>query len=621
MSTPGQGFGDFKERVREATDIVELVGQYLKLRRSGSNWQGLCPFHHENTPSFNVNQERQNYYCFGCHKGGDVFSFVMEQDGLQFREALEFLANRAGIPIERGPGSGGTRSRKDLYHRINESSAEFYAKHLAKAPQAGPARDYLLARGITVESIAAFQLGFAEQSWRQLFQHLLKQEFEPERCEELGLIRRKSSGPGHYDAFRNRIIFPVRSVAGRVLGFGARVMDDSLPKYINSSDSPVYTKKAILYGLDLAWREIRKSKLALLVEGYFDVISLHQAGIPEAVAACGTAFSSDQAKLLTRYTDRVCVITDGDAAGQRAAVKTAGILLSVGLRPLVLGLADGEDPDSMVQAEGGEVFRERIRRAPDYFTYMRELVVARGDKPAERERAIRRILEDFTAFSDGDLRLESLMEELSDAFGVDRGVLQRALRETRRNSPVRDRGRSAASRESKGAKAPKVEANAPSREGDGEANSQEQREKLMLAMLLREGEERRVIMDLLAPEDFNDPLRSRIFTTLIALGRIPASEELGELFPDPAAAGTVHELTFLERPEGTGLQWVRTSALRLKLKCMLDLNRDFQGRVQAMELAGVDIQADLLSEWRHVGESIRNLRAEIESILAEQKGS
>ncbi len=621
MSSPREGFGDFKERVREATDIVELVGQYLKLRRTGSNWQGLCPFHHENTPSFNVNQERQNYYCFGCHKGGDVFSFVMEQDGLQFREALEFLANRAGIPIERGAGGGGTRSRKDLYHRINESSAEFYAKHLTKAPQAGPARDYLLARGITVESIAAFQLGFAEQSWRQLFQHLLKQEFEPERCEELGLIRRKSSGPGHYDAFRNRIIFPVRSVAGRVLGFGARVMDDSLPKYINSSDSPVYTKKSILYGLDLAWREIRKSKLALLVEGYFDVISLHQAGIPEAVAACGTAFSSDQAKLLSRYTDRVCVITDGDAAGQRAAVKAAGILLTVGLRPLVLGMAAGEDPDSMVQAEGGEVFRERIKQAPDYFNYMRELVVARGDKPAERERAIRRILEDFTAFTDGDLRLESLMEELSEAFGVDRGVLQRALRETRRSAPVRGGRRNDASREPRREAGPDGAPSGPTTENDGESANQERREKLMLAMLLREGDERQVVLDLLAPEDFSEPLRARIFTTLLALGRVPASEELGELFPDPAAAGTVHELTFLGRPEGSGPEWVRTSALRLKLKCMLELNRDFQGRVQAMELTGEEVQADLLAEWRHVGESIRNLRAEIEQILAEQKGS
>ncbi len=612
MGAPSKDFGDFKERVREATEIVELVGQYLKLRRVGSNWQGLCPFHHENTPSFNVNQERQNFYCFGCHKGGDVFSFAMEQEGLEFREALEFLANRAGIPIERRPGSGEGQSRKDLFQRINESSSEFYAKQLASASQAGPARDYLKRRGISPESVEKFQLGFAEQSWRQLFQHLQSRSFEPERCEEVGLIRRKSSGPGYYDTFRNRVIFPVRSVAGRVLGFGARVMDDSLPKYINSADSPVYTKKAILYGLDLAWREIRRSKFAVLVEGYFDVISLHQSGIPEAVAACGTAFSSDQAKLLGRYTDRVCVITDGDAAGQKAAVKAAGILMTVGLRPSVLSLPDGEDPDSMVQAEGGESFRRRIRQAPEYFRYMRELVAGRGDKPAERERAIRRVLDDLTAFPEGDLHLESLMDELSDVFGVDRAVLVRALRETRQSSP----GRDAPSRKAKRSEEP-----AAPEAADPESESQERREKLMLAMLLREGPGREVVLELLAPEHFADPLRARIFSTLAALGRVPASEELGELFPDPAAAGTVHELTFLDRPEGSGQQWVRTSALRLKLKRMLDLNRDFQGRVQAMELAGEELQADLMAEWRHVGEAIRALRAEIERILAEQKGS
>lgn len=618
MGTPREGFGDFKERVREATDVVELVGQYLKLRRVGSNWQGLCPFHHENSPSFNVNQERQNYYCFGCHKGGDVFSFVMEQEGLPFREALEFLANRAGIPIERGPGDGGTRSRKDLFHRINESSAEFYAKHLASAPQAGPAREYLSQRGISDQSLKDWQLGFAEQSWRQLFQHLLKQDFEPERCEELGLIRRKSSGPGYYDAFRNRIIFPVRSVGGRVLGFGARVMDESLPKYINSADSPVYTKKGILYGMDRAWRDIRRSKLALLVEGYFDVISLHQAGIPEAVAACGTAFSNDQAKLLARYTDRVCVITDGDAAGQRAAVKVAGILITVGLRPSVLSLPDGEDPDTRVRAIGGEVFRQQVRQAPDYFGFMRELVRSRGDKPAERERAIRRILEDFTAFSEGDLHLESLLEELSTAFGVDPGVLTRALRETRKNEPERRPERQAA----RAGDGNRQATSAAKREaGDAETESQELREKHMLAALLVDGPAREAVLEALAPEHFDDPLRARIFTVLKTLGREPASEELGELFPDPAAAGAVHELTFLERPAGTGAEWVRTSALRLKLKRMLDLNRDFQGRVQAMELAGEEVQADLLTEWRHVGETIRDLRAEIERILAEQKGS
>lgn len=620
MPEPVRGGDDFKERVREATDIVELVGQYLKLRRVGSNWQGLCPFHHENSPSFNVNQERQNFYCFGCNKGGDVFSFVMEQEGLPFREALEFLAQRAGIPIERRGGGDGERSRADLYHRINESSAAFYAQQLAKSGAAARARDYLARRDVSAESVEAFGLGFAGQSWRDLHQQLSRQGFAPEACEALGLIRRKASSPGYYDAFRNRIMFPVRSVAGRVVGFGARVLDDSLPKYVNSADSPVYTKKAILYGLDRAWREIRRSKLAVLVEGYFDVISLHQAGVPQAVAACGTAFSSDQAKLLGRYTERVCVVTDGDAAGQKAAVRAAGVLLTVGLRPSVLAMPQGEDPDSLVRAEGGDAFRERLRRAPDYFGFMRELVAGRGDRPAERERAVRRILEDLTAFPEGDLHLESLLEELSQAFGVDGAVLRRALRETRRVADGRRGPRRRPEAEPEPGQA------APRRKGDdapvadAEAASQERREKLMLAVLLQREAQRGEVFALLRPEHFADPLRARIFSVLSALGRVPASGELGELFPDPAAARSVHELTFLRLPAEGGGDWVRAAALRLKLKRMLDLNRDFQGRVQAMEL-GEEVSADLLAEWRHVGEAIRGLRADIDRLLEAQKGS
>jgi DNA primase len=279
----------------------------------------------------------------------------------------------------------------------------------------------------------------------------------------------------------------------------------------------------------------------------------------------------------------------------------------------VLALPATEDPDSLIRAEGGEAFRERLRGAPDYFGYMRALVQARGDKPAERERAVRRILEDLTAFPEGDLRLESLLEELSTAFGVERAVLLRTLRGTRRGE-----GRGAPRRPAAAARAP-IEAGRA--EGDAEALSQERREKLMLAVLLSEGPERETVFRLLRPEHFADPLRARLFSVLAALGRVPGSRELGELFPDPAAARAVTELTFLRLPAGSERDWVRTGALRLKLKRMLDLNRDFQGRVQAMELAGEEVSADLLEEWRHVGEAIRGLRAEIDRILEAQKGT
>jgi DNA primase len=607
MSSPREDFGDLKERIRAATDIVELVGQYLKLRRGGSNWVGLCPFHNEKTPSFNVNPQRQNYYCFGCHNGGDVFSFVMHQEGLEFRESLEFLAKRAGIPYDSSFKGSGGGSRQELLARINESSAEFYHKLLVDSPQGERALEYLSRRGISRESIEAFQIGFAEQAWRQLSEHLHRSEFPMEACLEVGLVKKKSSGSGHYDTFRNRIIFPIRSVAGRVLGFGARVMDDSLPKYINSADSAVYTKKRVLYGLDRTWREIRKQKLALLVEGYFDVISLHQEGLPLAVASCGTAFSEDQAKLLGRYSDRMCIVTDGDNAGRRAAVKVAGLCLQKGGRPRIASLEAGEDPDSIIRKIGKEALSEQLSRAPEYFEYMRQLVQVRGDKPVDRERAIRRLLEDLATFADGDLHLESLLEELSTVFGVEIRVLKRALREVRR--PERKR------------RGDGKDAEGDQGEGKREPSKSDSREKILLRILLDGGTEREKILKILSPEHFTDPLRARIFTTLATLGRVPKPAELGELFPDPAASAAVNELTFLELPKQGQQNWARTGALRLKLQALLELNRDFQGRVQAMELAGESVPPDLLSEWRHVGESIRELRSEIDQIQDAQKGT
>ncbi len=611
MNQRAAGYTDFKEKVRAATDVVELVGQYLKLRRSGSNWQGLCPFHHERSPSFNVNRERQNYYCFGCHKGGDVFSFIMEQEGLEFKEALVFLAKRAGIPVENSFAGGRGRERLDLFYRINESTAEFYQK-LLLSPQGEVAREYLSRRGITRESAERFQLGFAPQSWRQLYEHLSAQDFPPEKCETVGLIRRKSSGPGYYDTFRNRLIFPVRSVPGRVLGFGARVLDDSLPKYINSADSPVYTKKAILYGLDRAWRTIRKSRRGILVEGYFDVISLHQEGIEEAVAACGTAYSADQAKLLSVYADTVCIVTDGDAAGQKASVRAAGIQITVGGRPKVAPLDSGEDPDTIVRRDGGAVFAKRLAAAPGYFEFMRALVRERGDRPVEKVRAIRRILEDLTAFADGDLHLEGLLEELSTAFGTEIRVLRGELKKVRKLPGKR--------RKELGARdAEKADA-----ETDADADDEsgmERGEKFLLGILLSDTGERDALLGILSAEDFGDALHGRIFSVLSELGRPPRPEELGKLFPDPAAGAVVNELTFLDPPRSDTANWARASALRIKLKRYLELNRDFQGRVQALELSGEPVQPDLMAEWRHVGESIRRLRAEIDAVLAKQKGT
>ncbi len=595
-ASPGRQ--DTKERVRDASDIVELVGQYVKLRRVGSNWQGICPFHHEKTPSFNVNPERQNFYCFGCHKGGDVFTFIQEMEGVSFPEALKFLGKRAGIEVEDLRRKGSGEDRKDVFYRINQSVVEFYHRILQKEAAGEPARSYLKKRGLSEETLENFALGYAPQSWRLLHDHLGKQGFPAEKVRELGLVRAKSSGPGHYDLFRGRVIFPVKAVGGRILGFGARVLDDSLPKYVNSSDSPVYSKKSILYGLDQAWREIRRQKLAVLVEGYFDVISLHEAGIPLAVAVCGTAFTREQARLLKRYTERVCVVTDGDSAGLKAAVKASGILLVEGLEPTVAAMEPGEDPDSSIRKEGGERFRDRLRDAPHFFDFLREFVARRGDRPEEKERAIRNVLETLTAFSDGDLHLLTLLERLSGAFDVEIPVLKRALGEIRRQPGA-------------GPAAAKDLGEETVEEDDGRPE-----EKALLALLLGDGAGRDTALELLDAEDFTDPRLSRIFSILRQLGRVPRAEDLDSLFPDPGAARQVHELSFLDVSRQG--DWVRPAALRLKLSGLLERNRDFQGRVQALELAGESVPAELLEEWRHLGERIRSLREELDRSLSKE---
>jgi DNA primase len=591
------GSQDTKERIRDASDIVELVGQYVKLRRVGSNWQGLCPFHHEKTPSFNVNPERQNFYCFGCHEGGDVFTFIQEMEGVSFPEALEFLGKRAGIEVEDLRRRGSGEDRKDAFYRINQSAGEFYHRILMREDSGEPARNYLKRRGLSDETLEKFSLGYAPQSWRLLHEHLGKQGFPAEKVLELGLVRSKSSGPGHYDLFRGRVIFPVKAVGGRDLGFGARVLDDSLPKYINSSDSPVYTKKGILYGLDQAWREIRRQKLAVLVEGYFDVISLHEAGIPIAVAVCGTAFTSEQARLLKRYTDQVCVVTDGDSAGLKASIKASATLLVAGIEPTVAAMDSGEDPDSSIRKEGVERFQERLRDAPHYFDFLRAFVARRGDKPEEREKAIRNVLETLTAFPDGDLHLRTLLERLSGSFDVEIPMLKRALGEIRRG-PSR-----------KFASADESSDESVEERGNPE-------EKALLAILLDEGQGRNAAIELLEGSDFSDPRLARIFNSLQQLGRVPSAEDLGRLFPDQGAARQVHELSFLGVSRDGA--WVRPAAFRLKLSGLLERNRDFQGRVEALELAGEKVPADLLEEWRHLGERIRTLREDLDRSLGKK---
>lgn len=344
------------ERVRKAADIVAVVGEYVRLKRAGRNHVGLCPFHEEKTPSFNVNPARQFYHCFGCGVGGDVFSFVMEMENLDFPESVRLLAQRYNVQItetgRRDDGSG--RRRREALYELLEQAAVFY-RRLLDADAGKPGRELLDARRVEGHLRQAFGLGYAPPEWDALARAFTRRGVPEERLVEVGLCARSPKSGRLYDRLRNRVIFPVRDLRGRVIGFGGRDLsgEERAPKYLNSPETPLYHKGEVLYGLDLARRELRNAP-ALLVEGYLDVISLHGAGHPTATAPLGTALTDEQARLLGRYAGDhgVIVLFDGDAAGRSAALRSLVGLVNTGIAVRVATPPPGSDPDDVAR-EGG----------------------------------------------------------------------------------------------------------------------------------------------------------------------------------------------------------------------------------------------------------------------------
>jgi DNA primase len=334
------------QRVRDHSDVVELVGRTVTLKRAGRNYKGLCPFHDEKTPSFNVNPDRQSYYCFGCHEGGDAFSFLMKTEGLSFGEAVRTLARECGVEVPVAAGE----SRSDPLYEANELLVERYAAALTRSENPGAA--YLAERGLDAATIGRFDIGYAPEGWDFAVRALRERKIPAEVGERAGLLAQRASG-GHYDRLRGRVVFPIRDRRGRAIGFGGRaIAAGQEPKYLNTPESPIFRKREALYGLPHALEPIRRADRVVVVEGYFDCIALHRAGIGEAVATCGTALTSDHARNLRRRTRNVVMLFDGDDAGQRAVERALEILLPAGLRARAALLPPGDDPDTFLAREG-----------------------------------------------------------------------------------------------------------------------------------------------------------------------------------------------------------------------------------------------------------------------------
>lgn len=351
------------EEVKSRNDIVSVVGQYVRLdKRSSANLFGLCPFHNEDTPSFSVSPSKQIFYCFGCHKGGNVITFIREIEKCTWPQALKILADRVGIQLPE-PDDAAYRERLErnaTLQKIYLEAARYYY-HSLQSPAGATARRYLKERAIADSTARKFGLGFAPDEWDGLLLHLRRQGLDdPQLISQSGLFKRGKSD-GYYDLFRNRLMFPIFDAMGKIIAFGGRVLDDSQPKYLNSPETPLYTKGRHLYGLNLA--KSSSDKRLVLVEGYMDTLAMHQAGIDNAVAALGTAMTEAQANLIRKYTDQVIVGFDADAAGQNAALRSLDILTSRGLKVTVLRVPDGKDPDEFIRKHGPERFKDLIDQA------------------------------------------------------------------------------------------------------------------------------------------------------------------------------------------------------------------------------------------------------------------
>ena len=396
-------------QVLGAHDIVDLLGGYIALKPSGGGrFKGLCPFHNEKTPSFTVNRDRQNYYCFGCEKHGDAISFLSDHDGLSFMEALQHLADRAGIRLPKFTGrvDDSDSQRRELLE-FSKTAAKLYRDQLANPMRGEPGRAYIAGRQFRPETINRFGVGFAPDDWHALTNHARQLKVHDRVVEASGLARRGERGDLH-DFFRNRVIFPIKDVTGNVVAFGGRDLGDSQAKYINSPENAIYKKARTLYGLYEAREAIRESKRAILVEGYFDLLRCFDSGIENVVATCGTALTLDQAKLIRRYAPEVLVLFDGDAAGVKAALRGIGILTTAGLSVRALALPDGHDPDDYIRAHGAEAFLELAQGALDFISFYVEMQRDRAGTIEGRTELAHEVFEIFTHIDDGVQRTEYL---------------------------------------------------------------------------------------------------------------------------------------------------------------------------------------------------------------------
>ncbi|RCK81796.1 MAG: DNA primase [Candidatus Ozemobacter sibiricus] len=559
---------DIKVEIRARTDIVQLVGEYVRLIPSGRTYKGLCPFHQEKTPSFYVVPQKQIFHCFGCGKGGDVFAFLMEIEKLTFPEAVRLLARRLGIEMP-APVDPET-DRKAPFFAMLEQAAKFYASQLYQAQTGAPAREYLKTREIDWDTARAFQLGFAPPTGDALARRFAKDADSTVLLEKVGLIRAHGSGAGHYDTFRNRLMIPILDTHGRVIGFGGRILGKSdEPKYLNSPESEVFNKRRVLFNFKAALPQIRRQNAAIVVEGFLDVISLVQRGVPNVVATLGTSITSEQLQLLARNAQTLYLSYDADEAGQRATLRAISLQRDTPLNARILSFPDPkDDPDSFIRREGVEKFLERLKASQDIYTFLVEMRTRGLPRPLEvhvKERLVREFRDYIKAIESPIARSETI-KTMARLLDLDVHLLEAQFAQDRPTS------------------------SAPPAEKPASAvpPAQRRREEWVLKHLLDHPDEFPRTRSLLSSADFTDPDLGKIFSLIRDTvergeGPLQPADLLGAL-DEPRLASRLSGLIIAleEAPPEPFMECVKGMAIhRLKRE-----SQDLQAQIAKAEKAG-----------------------------------
>ncbi|WP_371369668.1 DNA primase [Sporomusa rhizae] len=421
-------FDDFIDRLRSESDIVSVVSDYVALKKKGKNYWGCCPFHNEKTPSFSVTPDKGFFYCFGCQTGGNVFNFLMKVENITFFEAVKLLAKKLNIPLpekDKTPLELAREQELAKLYQVNELAVDFFHACLTKTKFGKPAREYLASRGISAEHISFFKLGFAPPLWDKLSLAFSKRGIDLDILLKSGLCAARTSGEGVYDRFRNRIMFPIRDVRGRAIGFGGRVLDNSQPKYLNSPETQLFNKRHVLYGFDKAYKHIRESGQVIIVEGYMDALTLYSHGIKNVVASLGTAFTPEQARNLIKLNAELLFSYDTDAAGQNATVRALATVRSMGAAIKVVSMPDGKDPDEFVRKHDSSAFQELIASAQPLLNYQLDQALKSDDYTTVQGKiAVVGKLAPILAEAENAVEVNAHITRLSQVLTVDESALR-----------------------------------------------------------------------------------------------------------------------------------------------------------------------------------------------------